>query len=185
MLLNLSVCSEQSLVFTNSRKISISGLTSVNSKLYHIVIDRCQSVLANEVRISAPANSPNTDGIHVQGSAGVTILGATIGTGDDCVSVGPGTSDLWVERVSCGPGHGISIGSLGKDLQEEGVQNVTVKTTAFVGTLNGLRIKTWARASDGFVKGVVFQHSTMQNVENPIIISQNYCPDHRGCPDQV
>lgn len=78
-----------------------------------------------------------------------------------------------------------SIGSLGKEYQEKGVQNVTVKTTVFTGTENGLRIKSWARASNGFVKGVVFENATMQNVENPIIIDQNYCPHDIGCPDQV
>lgn len=78
-----------------------------------------------------------------------------------------------------------SIGSLGKEYDEAGVENVTVKTTVFTGTQNGLRIKTWGKPSEGFVRGVVFEHSTMQNVQNPIIIDQNYCPSQGGCPDQV
>ncbi|GJW96591.1 polygalacturonase-like protein [Tanacetum coccineum] len=48
-------------------------------------------------------------------------------------------------RFTCGPGHGISTGTLGWDFQEAGVQNTTVKTTTFMGTQNGVRIKTWAR----------------------------------------
>lgn len=78
-----------------------------------------------------------------------------------------------------------SIGSLGKEYQEQGVVNVTVKTAMFTGTQNGLRIKTWGRPSDGFVKGVLFEHAMMQNVENPIIITQSYCPDKKRCPGQV
>lgn len=78
-----------------------------------------------------------------------------------------------------------SIGSLGRDLKEAGVQNVTVKTVTFTGTQNGVRIKTWGRPSDGFVKNVVFQHAVMVNVENPIVIDQNYCPGNKGCPGQV
>ncbi|XP_078435055.1 polygalacturonase-like [Wolffia australiana] len=174
----------RSLVFLNSRNVIISGLTSVNSKFFHIAIDASESVLVQNVKISAPVYSHNTDGIHVQGSRDVKIIKAQIGTGDDCISIGPGTSNLWVEQVSCGPGHGISIGSLGNDLQEEGVQNVTVTMTVFNGTQNGLRIKTWGGASDGFVKGVVFEHATMLNVENPIIITQSYCPNRRRCSDQ-
>ncbi|CAI9777082.1 unnamed protein product [Fraxinus pennsylvanica] len=112
-------------------------------------------------------------------------MNSKIGTGDDCVSIGPSTSNLWIENVSCGPGHGISIGSLGWDLQEPGVQNVTVKTVTFTGTQNGVRVKTWARPSNGFVKYVLFQDVVMVNVENPIIIDQNYCPDDHKCPDQV
>lgn len=65
------------------------------------------------------------------------------------------------------------------------MENVTVNTAVFTGTENGLRIKTWGRPSQGFVKGVVFEHAVMQNVQNPIIIDQNYCPGDRGCPDQV
>ncbi|KAJ0972230.1 hypothetical protein J5N97_020189 [Dioscorea zingiberensis] len=172
------------LKFSNSKNIMISGLTSIDSELYHIVINGCEGVQVKGVKISAPGNSPNTDGIHVQMSTNVTITSTDIKTGDDCVSIGPGTTNLWIERVTCGPGHGISIGSLGKEKEEEGVQNVVVKNTVFTGSQNGLRIKTWGRPSNGFVKGVLFEHALMQNVENPIIIDQNYCPHNNGCPNQ-
>lgn len=102
-----SLSLKQSLIFRNSNNVLISGLTSTNSELYHIVIDNCDAVTVQGVKINAPGNSPNTDGIHVQGSTGVTITGASIRTGDDCVSIGPGTTNLWIELVSCGPGHGI------------------------------------------------------------------------------
>ncbi|KAL2529889.1 Pectin lyase-like superfamily protein [Forsythia ovata] len=173
------------LAFYNSNNIIINGLSSINSQKFHILVDGCQNVKLVGMKVSAPGNSPNTDGIHVEKSTGVTILNSKIGTGDDCVSIGPGTSNLWIENVACGPGHGISIGSLGWDLQEPGVQNVTVKTVTFTGTQNGVRVKTWARPSNGFVKYVLFQHLVMVNVQNPIIVDQNYCPDHHNCPNQV
>ncbi|KAH9782594.1 Pectin lyase-like superfamily protein [Citrus sinensis] len=109
--------------FSNSNNILINGLTSQNSQMFHVVINGCHNVKVQGVRVSASGNSPNTDGIHVQSSSDVTILNARIGTEDDCVSVGPGTTNLWIENVACGPGHGISIGSLGKELHEAGVQN--------------------------------------------------------------
>ncbi|KAL3567254.1 hypothetical protein D5086_029905 [Populus alba] len=174
-----------SLEFTNSNNIAITGLASLNSQLFHIVINGCQNVKVQGVKVSAAGNSPNTDGIHVQSSTGVTILNSRIGTGDDCVSIGPGTSSLWIENVACGPGHGISIGSLGKESQEAGVQNVTVKTTTFTGTQNGLRIKSWGRPSNGFARDILFQHAVMNNVQNPIVIDQNYCPGEKNCPGQV
>ncbi|TYH89753.1 hypothetical protein ES332_A13G004400v1 [Gossypium tomentosum] len=136
-------------------------------------------------RIIAAGDSPNTDGIHVQLSKNVNIIKCSIKTGDDCISIGPGTKNLWVEQVTCGPGHGISIGSLAKDLKEEGVQNVTIRKTIFIGTQNGLRIKSWARPSTGFVQGVRFMDSLMVNVQNPIVIDQNYCPHNLNCPNQV
>lgn len=79
--------------------------------------------------------------------------------------------------------HG-SIGSLGKSLQESGVQNVTVTSVTFSGTQNGLRIKSWGRPSNGFARNILFEHATMSNVQNPIIIDQNYCPGDKDCPGQ-
>ncbi|KAG8369915.1 hypothetical protein BUALT_Bualt14G0063000 [Buddleja alternifolia] len=175
----------RSLAFYNSKNIIVNGLTSLNSQTFHVLFDRCQNAKIVNMKITAPGNSPNTDGIHLEQSSGVSIMNSHIGTGDDCVSIGPGNSNLWIENISCGPGHGISIGSLGWDLQEAGVQNVTVKTVTFTGTDNGLRIKTWARPSNGFVRGVLFQDAAMVNVRNPIIIDQNYCPHHKNCPDQA
>ncbi|KNA11440.1 hypothetical protein SOVF_135190 [Spinacia oleracea] len=173
------------LAFTNSKNIVVRGLTSINSQLFHIVFNGCNNVKLQSVKVLASGNSPNTDGIHVQASNGVTIFKSKISTGDDCISVGAGTTDLWIEDILCGPGHGISIGSLAKDMNELGVENVTVKDVTFVGTQNGVRIKSWARPSNGFVKKVVFQHCTMINVQNPIIIDQNYCPSNKGCPGKV
>ncbi|TYI62173.1 hypothetical protein E1A91_D10G227400v1 [Gossypium mustelinum] len=171
--------------FTNSNNITINGLTSLNSQMFHIAINGCQNVQIQGVKIIAASDSPNTDGIHVQLSTNVEIFNSSIKTGDDCISIGPGTKNLWIEQVTCGPGHGISIGSLAKDLEEEGVQNVTVKKTIFSGTQNGLRIKSWARPSSGFVQGVRFIDSVMRNVQNPIVIDQNYCPHSENCPGQV
>ncbi|CAN1156191.1 unnamed protein product [Linum perenne] len=120
-----------------------------------------------------------------EGVTGVTIMNSMIGTGDDCISIGPGTNNLWIENISCGPGHGISIGSLGKEFDEAGVQNVTVKSVTFTGTENGVRIKSWGRPSTGFAKDILFQHVVMNNVYNPIIIDQNYCPGEKNCPGQA
>ncbi|KAF7842510.1 polygalacturonase-like [Senna tora] len=171
--------------FTNSKNINISHLTSHNSQMFHIVFNGCHNIEVNGVNVTAAGNSPNTDGIHVQLSSHVAILNSNIRTGDDCISIGPGISDLRIENVTCGPGHGISIGSLGKEMKEAGVQNVTVKRVEFNGTQNGVRIKSWGRPSNGFVKNIVFQNIAMLDVYNPIIIDQNYCPNHKGCPGQA
>ncbi|CAA3022446.1 polygalacturonase-like [Olea europaea subsp. europaea] len=169
---------------SNSKDVAINGLTSLNSQMFHIVINGCDNEELQGVKVLASGNSPNTDGIHVQLTTGVTILNSKISTGDDCISIGPGTSNLWIENVACGPGHGISIGSLGKDFKEAGVEKVTVKAVTFKNTQNGLRIKTWARQSTGFVRDVLFQHAIMTNVQNPIVIDQNYCPNNKNCPGQ-
>ena len=75
--------------------------------MFNIVVHGCQNVNIQGVKVSDAGNSPNTDGIHVEESSDVTILSSNIGTGDDCISIGPGTTNLWIENITCGPGHGI------------------------------------------------------------------------------
>lgn len=75
--------------------------------MFHIVINGCNNDKVQGVTVSASGHSPNTDGIHVQLSSGVTILNSKIRTDDDCSSIGAGTTNLWIEKVACGPGHGI------------------------------------------------------------------------------
>ncbi|WJX23167.1 endo-polygalacturonase [Trifolium repens] len=170
--------------FCNSDNIIVTGLTSHNSQMFHIVIYECRNVKVHGVKVVAPENSPNTDGIHVQLSSDVTIIKPKIRTGDDCISIGPGSRNLWIEDVVCGPGHGISIGSLGWSLDEPGVKNVTVKSATFSKTQNGFRIKSWGKPSGGFVRHVHFVDAIMIDVQNPIIIDQNYCPFYKGCPNE-
>ncbi|KAJ8458170.1 hypothetical protein OPV22_031096 [Ensete ventricosum] len=172
------------LTIGQSKNILLSGMSLLNSELFQMSIFASTGVTVRGATITAPGDSPNTDGIHVQMSSSVTIRGSTMRTGDDCISLGPGTAHVWIENIKCGPGHGISIGSLGGAAQEAGVQNITVRSVAFTGTQNGLRIKTWGRPSNGFVKGVTFEHAVMSNVQNPIVVDQNYCPNNINCPGQ-
>ncbi|KAL1223088.1 Polygalacturonase [Cardamine amara subsp. amara] len=170
--------------FMDSYNVRIKGVVSLNSQLFHIAINRCRNIKIEDVQIIAPADSPNTDGIHIQLSTNIEVRNASIKTGDDCISIGPGTKNLNVDGITCGPGHGISIGSLAKDIKEEGVENVTVKKAVFVRTDNGLRIKSWPRHSNGFVERVRFLGAIMVNVSYPILIDQNYCPGDSSCPSQ-
>lgn len=64
-------------------------------------------------------------------------------TGDDCVSIQTGCSNIDVHNVNCGPGHGISIGSLGKDNTKACVSSITVRDVTMHDTMTGVRIKTW------------------------------------------
>lgn len=59
------------------------------------------------------------------------------------MSIENGTHDLHATRVVCGPGHGISIGSLGDDNSRAEVSGIYIDTVQLYGTTNGARIKTW------------------------------------------
>ncbi|KFK42901.1 hypothetical protein AALP_AA1G053200 [Arabis alpina] len=174
----------RSISFNSANDVIISGVKSMNSQVSHMTLNGCTNVVVRNIKLVAPGDSPNTDGFGIQFSTGVTFTGNTVQTGDDCVAIGPGTRNFVISKLACGPGHGVSIGSLAKVFNEAGVENVTVSSSVFTGTQNGVRIKSWARPSNGFVRNVFFQNLIMKNVQNPIIIDQNYCPSKQGCPTE-
>ncbi|OIW07003.1 hypothetical protein TanjilG_02637 [Lupinus angustifolius] len=152
----------------------VKEITSLDSMYFHYHVHRCSNLTFTGITITAPDHSPNTDGIHISVSDKVTVTSSTIGTGDDCVSIGHSSINTTVRDVTCGPGHGISIGSLGKRPDEESVDGVTVTNCTFIKTTNGARIKTWIGTKPGEVKNVVYEDLIMEDVKNPIIIDQSY-----------
>ncbi|MCE3049743.1 hypothetical protein HAX54_045705 [Datura stramonium] len=167
-----------------SSGIKVKGLTIQNGQQMNFVISRSDSIRITGVKVSAPEDSPNTDGIHITESTNVVLQNSKIGTGDDCVSIVNASSNIKMKRIYCGPGHGISIGSLGKDNSVGIVTRVVLNNAFLRGTTNGLRIKTWQGGS-GYVRAVRFQNVRMQDVSNPIIIDQFYCDSPKSCQNQT
>ncbi|XVE85091.1 hypothetical protein DITRI_Ditri17bG0064400 [Diplodiscus trichospermus] len=172
------------LTIDSSSSIMVKGLTIQNSQQMNFVISKSQSVRVFEVQVSCPGDSPNTDGIHITGSTNVVLQDCKIGTGDDCISIVNASSAIKMKRIYCGPGHGVSIGSLGED-NSTGIVTKVVLDTAFLReTANGVRIKTWQGGS-GYVRGVRFENVRMEDVSNPIIIDQFYCDSPKTCQNQT
>lgn len=98
----------------------------------HIV--RCNDASISQLQILAPEDSPNTDGVDVSYSTNVQIQNCKIATGivsaipikvnqklkfcdrtnssiaitgDDCISISEGCSNIHIANIQCGPGHGI------------------------------------------------------------------------------
>ncbi|KAL1196693.1 hypothetical protein V5N11_004394 [Cardamine amara subsp. amara] len=163
-----------SLKFRNMQNLEVNGISSVNAKAFHMFLVKTVGVNIHNIKLIAPDTSPNTDGIHLSNADNVAIVDSTIATGDDCVSVGRGSNNVTVERVICGPGHGLSVGSLGKYPNEEDVSGILVKNCTMKGTDNGVRIKTWGGSSPSKAANIHFEDIIMESVKNPIIIDQNY-----------
>ncbi|XP_052730079.1 polygalacturonase [Vigna angularis] len=158
----------------------VSGITSKDSKHFHANVLDCKNFTFDGFKVSAPQNSPNTNGIHIEKSTSVNVLNANIGTEDDCVSLGGGSKQVLVQNVTCGPGHGISIGSLGKHKKEEPIDGITIKGCTLKETDNGVMIKTSPSEPETVtITNLVFEDITMENVKNPIIIDQEYCPSNQ------
>ncbi|KAL3833146.1 hypothetical protein ACJIZ3_007882 [Penstemon smallii] len=169
--------------FYGSSDVSVTGITIKNSPQTHLKFDNCIGVQVSNISISSPEESPNTDGIHLQNSKDVIIHTTNLACGDDCISIQTGCSSVYIHNVNCGPGHGISIGGLGKDGTKACVSNITVRDSIFHNTMTGVRIKTWQGGS-GLVQGVMFSNIQVSDVKTPIIIDQYYCDGH-NCPNKT
>ncbi|CAL9107617.1 unnamed protein product [Musa textilis] len=160
--------------FFMSYNLTVRGLRIENSPQFHVKFDGCEGVHIEDLSIRSPALSPNTDGIHIENTKSVAIYNSVISNGDDCISIGPGCSNVDIANVTCGPSHGISIGSLGVHNSQACVSNITVRNARISNSDNGVRIKTW-QGGTGSVSGISFDNIYMENVRNCIIIDQYYC----------
>ncbi|XP_061993341.1 uncharacterized protein LOC133711201 [Rosa rugosa] len=153
--------------------LRLSGVTHINSAKAHIKFYGCNGVQVSGLLINAPDESPNTDGIQIISSTNVNIDNSAIETGDDCIAISSGSSQIQVSGVRCGPGHGISIGSLGKNGADATVEDVNVRNCTLRGTQNGLRIKTWP-GGRGYARNITYEGIRLIGSKNPIIINQHY-----------
>ncbi|KAM7258849.1 hypothetical protein ACFE04_014590 [Oxalis oulophora] len=168
--------------FHGCNNLVVDGLNTINSQRNHISIGNCNKAIFANLHLIAPQTSPNTDGIDISSSINVRIEDSNIGTGDDCIVVGNGINILNITRVNCGPGHGISIGRLGRNRESAKVEGVFVSHCTLTGTHNGIRIKTVLGGS-GYAKNIRFNNITLIDSDHPIIIDQYYCP-HSTCAPQ-
>ncbi|XP_043723187.1 polygalacturonase At1g48100-like [Telopea speciosissima] len=169
--------------FYGSFDVTIMGIMIQNSPQCHLKFDNCIGVKVFNMSVSSPGDSLNTDGIHLQNSKDVLIYSTNLACGDDCISIQTGCSNIYIHNVNCGPGHGISIGGLGKDNTKACVSNITVRDIMMHNTMTGVRIKTWQGGS-GSVQGVLFSNIQVSEVQLPIVIDQFYC-DKSTCKNQT
>lgn len=121
----------------------INGIILLNSKLFYMALLGCKQLIMYDIIITVSGNSFNTDGIYIGRSDGVNIININIGTGDDCIFIGDGVKNFNIEKITCGSGYGISVGSLGRYFNEESVTGVIIKGCVIKDADNGVRVKIW------------------------------------------
>ena len=71
----------------------IAGLV-IEDPNHNICLYDCTGVRVRRLRVQAPHDSPNTDGINVGGGSDQSIVDSHTSNGDDCVSILPGGVSL-------------------------------------------------------------------------------------------
>ena len=77
----LSVKHMQALRFYSSYDVTVRNIQIINSPQCHLKFDSSKGIKVDNITISSPENSPNTDGIHLQNTQDVEIHHSTIGCG--------------------------------------------------------------------------------------------------------
>ena len=72
----------QAVTFYQCINLVVANLKLENAQQMHLTFQKCTNVQALNLRVVAPENSPNTDGIHVTETQNVIIRNCVIGTGE-------------------------------------------------------------------------------------------------------
>jgi len=163
----------------DSRNVRFEGIRIENSPSFHLVLENSEAVTVHHVKITAPAHSPNTDGIDPINSRHVEITDNVISVGDDMVAIksskpdaahpDEAASDIRISGNTLLNGRGICIGSG----TSGGVARVQVDNNTFAGSMYGLRIKS-LRGKGGQVRNVELHNNRMQDVATPLVITAYY-----------
>ncbi|HEY3762923.1 MAG TPA: glycosyl hydrolase family 28 protein [Verrucomicrobiae bacterium] len=150
---------------SSCNRLLIQNITLSNSPMFHIAIGggRSANTTVQNVTISAPSSSPNTDACDVAGT-NILIQNNHISEGDDDFTCGGGTSDVLITNNTYGTGHGISIGSY---TDSGGVSNILVINCTMNGAVNGIRLKS-DNNRGGVVQNIEYCNIGLTNVNFPI-----------------
>ncbi|HEY1663691.1 MAG TPA: glycoside hydrolase family 28 protein [Verrucomicrobiae bacterium] len=160
------------------RNLRVENITLRNSPKTHLAPTECDDVVISNVTVLAPAGAANTDGIDPGDCENVLITKCHVDTGDDNVAITAGrrlpqrefgSENTTVTDCVFLNGHGMSIGSG----TSGGVRNVTVDHCVFIGTQNGIRIKS-QRGHGGVVENINFSNLSMTNVDPAITFTSYY-----------
>jgi polygalacturonase len=166
-------------VFDHCRHILVEGITIRNSPMWQLVPYYSDDVVIRNIKVLAPANSPNTDAIDPFSSSNVRIDHVFADVGDDDIAIKSGaigssgpdapSRNITIRDCTFLHGHGLSIGSE----IAGGAGNIRAERIHFRGTDNGIRVKA-NRDRGNDVGHLVFRDIDMSDVKNALVISEYY-----------
>lgn len=174
--------------------VTMQGITVKNSPSWTIHPYFSNHLKFIDVKINAPANSHNTDGLDPESCTDVLVLGTYISVGDDCIAIKSGkiymaqkyntpTSSMIVRQCCMRDGHGaVTVGSE----IAAGVKDVHIKDCLFLNTDRGLRVKTRrGRGKLSVLDDISFENIDMDNVMTPFVVNSFYFCDPDGKTEYV
>ncbi|MEJ8474558.1 glycoside hydrolase family 28 protein [Roseibium algae] len=164
------------------------GVNICNSPSWTVHPYDCKGLVASALRISNPADSPNTDGFNPESCEDVRMEGIRFSVGDDCIAIKAGkrgdddnshlvlTRDVVIRYCRMERGHGGVV--LGSEMSG-GIHDITIEDCEMSETDRGLRIKT-RRGRGGAVSGVTFRRIDMDRVQTALTANAFYFCDADG-----
>lgn len=174
--------------FVDCTNVLIQGVTLTRSPSWTVHPLRCDNVTVDQVTISNPADSPNTDGINPDSCRNVHITNCHIDVGDDCLAIKSGIETNQTRLTPCENiaisnctmlhGHGgVVIGSE----MSGGARNVVISNCIFIGTDRGIRLKS-RRGRGGFIEDIRASNIIMREVLCPFSMNLYYHIGKKGDP---
>lgn len=181
------------IVIDHCKRVKLEGVTIQNSPSWQVVPYYTDQMEIRNVRILAPQHSPNTDAIDPFSSSNMVIDHVYADVGDDNIAIksgiinspGPDEPSKNITITDCEfmHGHGLSIGSE----IAGGANNIHAERIHFKGTDQGIRVKA-NRDRGNQVYNLSFKDITMEDVKNPILISEYYpkaLPEGEVAPEPI
>jgi polygalacturonase len=166
-------------VFDHCKHVVVEGITIQNSPMWQLVPYYSEDVVIRNIKVLAPADSPNTDAIDPFSSSNVRVDHVFADVGDDDIAIKSGaigspgpdapSQDITITDCTFLHGHGLSIGSE----IAGGARNIRAERIHFKGTDNGIRVKA-NRDRGNDVSHLFFGDIDMINVKNALVISEYY-----------
>jgi polygalacturonase len=167
------------IIFDHCKHVRVEGVTIQNSPMWQLVPYYSDDVVIRNIKVLAPAHSPNRDAIDPFSSSNVVIDHVFADVGDDDIAIksgpinSPGPDDpsrnITITDCTFLHGHGLSIGSE----IAGGARNIRAERIHFEGTDNGIRVKA-NRDRGNDVGPLFFRDIEMKDVKNALIISEYY-----------
>ena len=177
------------LFLNDCEDVTVQGLSFRNSPAWNLQPYFSRDLKFLNINVTAPSNSPNTDGFDPESCEHILLAGAHFSLGDDCIAIKAGKlymgatyktpcSDLEISHCLMENGHGgMTCGSE----MAGGVNKVYLHDCLMRNTDRGLRIKTRrGRGEQGVIDDILFENVVMERVGTPYVVNCLYFCDPDG-----